>query len=41
MNLDQSALLLDDLKLADVTDRIRVATETLYQERAVNEASDP
>ena len=31
--LDQSALLdlLGELKLTDVTDRIRVATETLYQ----------
>ena len=34
MALDQSALLdlLAQLKLTDVTDRIRVATETLYQE---------
>ena len=34
MALDQSALLdlLGELKLTDVTDRIRVATETLYQE---------
>jgi putative transposase len=34
MALDQSALLnlLGDLKLTDVTDRIRIATETLYQE---------
>ena len=33
MALDQSALLelLGELKLTDVTDRIRVATETLYQ----------
>ena len=31
---DQSALLdlLSELKLTDVTDRIRVGTETLYQE---------
>ena len=34
MALDQSALLdlLGKLKLTDITDRIRVATETLYQE---------
>ena len=34
MALDQSALLdlLGELKLTDVTDRIRVATETLYRE---------
>ena len=34
MALDQSALLelLGELKLTDVTDRIRVATETIYQE---------
>jgi len=34
MALDQSALLelLGELKLTDVTDRIRSATETLYQE---------
>ena len=34
MALDQSALLelLGELKLTDVTDRIRVATEALYQE---------
>ena len=34
MALDQSALLdlLGELKLTDVTDRIRVATETSYQE---------
>ena len=34
MALDQSALLelLAQLKLTDVTDRIRSATETLYQE---------
>jgi len=34
MVLDQSALLdlLAQLKLTDVTDRIRSATETLYQE---------
>ena len=41
MALDQSALLnlLGDLKLTDVTDRIRVATETLYQELIDAEAS--
>jgi hypothetical protein len=34
MALDQSALLdlLGELKLTDVTDRIRVTAETLYQE---------
>ena len=34
MSLDQSALLdlLGELELTDVTDRIRVATETPYQE---------
>ena len=34
MALVQSALLdlLSQLKLTDITDRIRVATETLYQE---------
>ena len=39
--LDQSALLdlLGELKLTDVTDRIRVATETLYQELIDAEAS--
>ncbi len=33
MTLDQSALLdlLEALKLADVTDRVRTATESLYQ----------
>lgn len=41
MALDQSALLdlLAQLKLADVTDRIRSATETLYQELIDAEAS--
>ena len=41
MALDQSALLdlLGDLKLTDVTDRIRVATETLYQELIDAEAT--
>jgi len=41
MALDQSALLnlLGDLKLTDVTDRIRVATETLYQALIDAEAS--
>ena len=41
MALDQSALLdlLAQLKLTDVTDRIRVATETLYQELIDAEAS--
>jgi len=41
MALDQSALLdlLGELKLTDVTDRIRVATETLYQELIDAEAS--
>jgi putative transposase len=41
MALDQSALLnlLGDRKLTDVTDRIRVATETLYQELIDAEAS--
>ena len=38
---DQSALLdlLSELKLTDVTDRIRVATETLYQELIDAEAT--
>ena len=41
MALDQSALLdlLGQLKLTDVTDRIRTATETLYQELIDAEAS--
>ena len=41
MALDQSALLdlLGELKLTDVTDRIRVATETLYQELIDAEAT--
>ena len=41
MALDQSALLdlLAQLKLTDVTDRIRVATETLYQELIDAEAT--
>jgi putative transposase len=41
MALDQSALLelLGELKLTDVTDRIRVATETLYQELINAEAT--
>ena len=41
MALDQSALLdlLAQLKLTDVTDRIRVATEKLYQELIDAEAS--
>ena len=41
MALDQSALLdlLSQLKLTDVTDRIRLATETLYQELIDAEAS--
>src|SRR3546814_15266740 len=41
MALDQSALLelLGELKLTDVTDRIRVATETLYQELIDEEAA--
>lgn len=41
MALDQSALLnlRGELKLTDVTDRIRVATETLYQELIDAEAS--
>ena len=41
MALDQSALLdlLGALKLTDVTDRIRVATETLYQELIDAEAT--
>lgn len=41
MALDQSALLdlLAQLKLTDVTDRIRVATETLYQELIDAEAA--
>jgi transposase-like protein len=41
MAMDQSALLdlLAQLKLTDVTDRIRVATETLYQELIDAEAS--
>jgi len=41
MALDQSALLelLGELKLTDVTDRIRVATETLYQELIDAEAA--
>src|SRR5215207_4182229 len=41
MALDQSALLelLGELKLTDVTDRIRTATETLYQELIDAEAA--
>ena len=41
MALDRSALLdlLGELKLTDVTDRIRVATETLYQELIDAEAT--
>jgi len=41
MALDQSALLalLADLKLTHVTDRIRLATETLYQELIDAEAT--
>ncbi len=41
MALDQSALLelLGELKLTDVTDRIRIATETLYQELIDAEAA--
>jgi putative transposase len=41
MALDQSALLnlLGELKLTDVTDRIRIATETLYQELIDAEAT--
>ena len=41
MALDQSALLdlLGELKLTDVTNRIRVATETLYQELIDAEAT--
>lgn len=41
MALDRSALLelLGELKLADVTDRIRVTTETLYQELIDAEAA--
>ena len=41
MALDQSALLelLGELKLTDVTDRIRVATEALYQELIDAEAA--
>jgi len=41
MALDQSALLnlLGELKLTDVTDRIRHATETLYQELIDAEAT--
>ena len=41
MALDNSALLdlLAQLKLTDVTDRIRVATETLYQELIDAEAT--
>ncbi|AAT89140.1 transposase [Leifsonia xyli subsp. xyli str. CTCB07] len=41
MALDQSALLdhLGELKLTDVTDRVRVATETLYQELIDAEAT--
>ncbi|MFP5291302.1 MAG: transposase, partial [Actinomycetes bacterium] len=41
MALDQSALLelLGELKLTDVNDRIRVATETLYQELIDAEAT--
>ena len=41
MALDQSALLdlLAQLKLTDVTDRIRIATEKLYQELIDAEAS--
>ena len=41
MALDQSALLdlLGELKLTDVTDRIRTATETLYQELINAEAT--
>ncbi len=41
MALDQSALLdlLAQLKLTDVTDRIRIATERLYQELIDAEAS--
>lgn len=41
MALDQSALLdlLGEFKLTDVTDRIRVATETLYQELIDAEAT--
>ena len=41
MALDQSALLnlLGQLKLTDITDRIRVATETLYQELIDAEAT--
>ncbi len=41
MALDQSALLelLGELKLTDVGDRIRVATETLYQELIDAEAA--
>src|SRR3546814_12833459 len=41
MALDQSALLelLGELKLTDVNDRIRVATETLYQELIDAEAA--
>jgi putative transposase len=41
MALNQSALLdlLGELKLTDVTDRIRVATETLYQELIDAEAT--
>jgi hypothetical protein len=43
MALDQSALLelLAQLKLTDVTDRIRSATETLYQELIDAEATAP
>lgn len=41
MALNQSALLelLGELKLTDVTDRIRTATETLYQELIDAEAA--
>ena len=41
MALDQSALLelLGELKLTDVNDRVRVATETLYQELIDAEAA--
>ncbi len=41
MALDQSALLdlLAELKLTDVPDRIRVATETLYQQLIDAEAA--
>ena len=43
MALDQSALLelLEALKLADVDDRIRAATEALYQALIEAELTDP